>query len=81
MESCDKGVSDDTYGIIWSGTTVGSSESRPCPNINGLETRGFASRRCLVGREWDGVVNVSGCESVQIANLRESGVSRDTIQN
>ncbi len=75
MESCDQGVMDDIYGIVWSATPVGSSDTQPCPNLNGRETQGLASRWCLPGQVWGSMVDVSRCENVRIANLRESGVS------
>ena len=75
VELCEDGDVDEVYGIQWDSTAVGTSDNKPCPAINGMETQGMAFRKCLEGSEWSSKVNVSNCQSPEFMDLREMAVS------
>lgn len=70
-----EGDVDTVYGIQWDRTSVNSSDTKPCPIINGKATVGTAFRRCLQRNIWDTFVNVSNCRTPAFANLRQRAVS------
>lgn len=75
LNFCEGGDVDQTYGLEWESTAVGSSDSQACPTVNGLQTQGLAFRQCLEGNEWDSFINVSNCQTPEFGDLRNFAVS------
>ena len=75
MEYCEGGDVDKVYGIEWERAAVSSSDSQPCPDVNGLKTEGLAFRGCKEGGVWESTVNTTNCQTPQFRQLRQDAVS------
>ena len=72
---CSDGNRDALYNIVWGSTAVDTSDSKPCPPINGRETMGTAFRKCLQGSVWDSFINVSNCQTSDFRMLTDNAVN------
>ena len=72
--NCINGDKDTKWGLVWNTTLAGNRDSQPCPVVSGVQSAGFAFRRCGDNGEWEEEVDVSNCRSLAFDEIERNAV-------